>query len=260
MQIDTKEDPYIGKWVHPETTAPLDMVGRHGQLDMQQIAEYTAQLLELTPQDTLLDLCCGNGLLTRELALRTKSVLGFDYSPVLLEQAREISDADNIDYAEGDATKVAEALAGQRFDAVVLSAAFQYFDEQAGSDVLAGIAGVLKPGGRAAILDIPDREKRLGHQMRSAVRLLMPSEKNDAPASNTRFKSFGSRIRYLVRNGAHALGLRPGGDELGWWWRRTAFLDLARSQGFEARCIDPPAGSPHASYRFDAVLALRAKP
>src|SRR5438552_18667336 len=82
-----------------------------------------AALLDLLPELhglRVLDLACGQGRISRELARRGARVVALDLSAALLEKAWSLEEAERlgIEYVEADATS-SDALAGQRFDGVV---------------------------------------------------------------------------------------------------------------------------------------------
>lgn len=253
---DTERDAYIGKWVHPDTDAPLEMVGRKGTHDMDWIAGFIGDLLRVGKDEDVLDLCCGNGLVTVRVAERAHSVVGVDFSRTLLQQARSGFTRDNITYLEGDARNLTAAIGNRVFHKAYISAAFQYFDREMGADVLRGLHAAVVPGGQVAILDIPDKGRKLAHQARAAMRLLAPSKETaggESQKTNARFHTLGSRVSYLARNVGAAIGLRKG-DDLGWWWAREEFLEVARACGFSGITLDQPVMNPHHTYRFDALL------
>src|SRR5215210_7485227 len=51
---------------------------------------------------TILDLGCGTGLLTRELAIDGRQVVGVDPAPAMLAYARRQPGADRVQWVEGD--------------------------------------------------------------------------------------------------------------------------------------------------------------
>ncbi len=57
-----------------------------------------AEILKLDAQETLIELCCGNGLCTYELAKICRQVIAADYSPHLIETAKAHKSAPNITY------------------------------------------------------------------------------------------------------------------------------------------------------------------
>ncbi len=115
-------------------------------------------ILELSPNDKILDLCCGQGRHTLELARRGfVNVEGIDRSHYLITRARSRAKKEGltIKFREGDARKLPQAA--DSFDAVmVMGNSFGYF-ETAEDDlkVLREISRVLKPGGKV-FLDVTD--------------------------------------------------------------------------------------------------------
>jgi ubiquinone/menaquinone biosynthesis C-methylase UbiE len=99
------------------------------------------------PGDTVLDLGCGTGILTRSLAGRGLEVIGLDPHEDMLSQARGASPREEIDYRRGDAE--ATGLPDRSVALVTVAQAFHWFDLDAALDEL---HRVLRPGGHAAAL------------------------------------------------------------------------------------------------------------
>ncbi len=117
--------------------------------------ERAADRAELAPGSSALDVCCGTGDLTLELAARLVPgghVVGCDFSEPMLDLAREKARARR---ASGVRFEWADALnlpydAG-RFDAVTVGFGVRNFaDRERG---LAEMVRVLRPGGRLVVLE-----------------------------------------------------------------------------------------------------------
>jgi demethylmenaquinone methyltransferase/2-methoxy-6-polyprenyl-1,4-benzoquinol methylase len=118
--------------------------------------ERAAAAAELSPGDSALDICCGTGDLALELSGRVSPgghVVGCDFSEPMLDLAREKAaqrGAPGVRFEWADALQL--PYDGERFDAVTVG-----FGVRNLADLDRGLremARVLKPGGRAVILEI----------------------------------------------------------------------------------------------------------
>jgi 2-polyprenyl-3-methyl-5-hydroxy-6-metoxy-1,4-benzoquinol methylase len=112
------------------------------------------RLLELRPDERVLELACGNGALARELARDGARVLATDFSSEFLRLAEERTRAypdlaEQIEYRLVDATDPAQLAAlgqGQDFDAAVC--VMGLMDMPAIDPLMSAVAHLLKPNGR----------------------------------------------------------------------------------------------------------------
>jgi ArsR family transcriptional regulator len=118
----------------------------------------TALLALLPPHWTVADLGCGTGSLTAALAPHVKRVVGVDQSAAMLKTARgRTAGLDHVDLRKG--SLLALPLEDGCVDAALLVLALSYVAEPA--QVLKEMARILRPGGRAVVLDVlrHDREE-----------------------------------------------------------------------------------------------------
>ena len=117
-----------------------------------QEVDQLVELLHLQPGAKVLDLCCGIGRHSLELARRGYQTTGFDRTASYLKQARQAAQAAGltVDLVQGD---IRRFCALEEFDAVVnLYTSFGYF-EDANDDkrVLLNAYASLKRGGKLLV-------------------------------------------------------------------------------------------------------------
>lgn len=123
-------------------------------------------LLSLTPGARVLDLCCGFGRHSLELARRGYEVTGLDASPDLLRHARESAQAEKLDVTWIEADMRHIPAPSRPYEAVVnLFSAFGFFDDdREEARVAQAVARVLAPGG-GALVETVNREIMLRQWM-----------------------------------------------------------------------------------------------
>src|SRR5262245_17874315 len=99
-------------------------------------------LLDPSPDERIIDLGCGTGGMTVEIAARGAGVLGIDGSVEMVNTAR--SEHPNISFVVGNAH---DFTVGDQYDAVVSNAALHWMTRDP-SAVLSRVHAALRPGGR----------------------------------------------------------------------------------------------------------------
>ncbi|MCH8222850.1 MAG: class I SAM-dependent methyltransferase [Chloroflexi bacterium] len=96
----------------------------------------------------LLDLGCGEGYFSRQMAEQGASVIGVDLSPQQLDNARalEAEKPLGIEYRETNASDLAEEFGEESFD--IVTACMSLMDMPEPERAISAAASILRPGGR----------------------------------------------------------------------------------------------------------------
>lgn len=108
---------------------------------VSEYGEEVVGLLAPAPGERILDLGCGTGHLTAEIASSGADVVGLDRSRGMLETAR--AEYPDLPFVRADARRFAFA---ESFDAVFTNATLHWIDEP--ERAFESVASVLRPGGR----------------------------------------------------------------------------------------------------------------
>lgn len=180
------------------------------------------ELLRPEIGNDLLDLCCGNGMITKHFFDKARTVTAVDLSDELVSQITPVA-SDNIRAYAADARLV--GFPENSFDRILLYAGLQYFSEVETIDLFARLRKWLRKDGLIVIGDIPDAMRR--------------------------WNFFNS----LEREGLYFDALKEGKPLVGYWFESEWLIRLARFAGFSsAEVCQQPEGLPYRHYRFDLVL------
>jgi SAM-dependent methyltransferase len=118
----------------------------------EQVVERMLGMVDLTiaPEETVVDIGCGVGRLTRSLAARAGQVYGLDVSREMLELAqRHNADLDNVRWLHGDGAGLA-GVGDSSVDGCFSHVVFQHIPEpEITLDYVREMGRVLRPGGWA---------------------------------------------------------------------------------------------------------------
>lgn len=196
-----------------------------GEIDLA--TQVVIRGLELGPDDVLLDLCCGNGLISRRLAGACKRVVGVDCSERLIEVARASSPASNVSYLVG---------AAEELDRLGLG------EEQPTKLSIVQALQHLTVEGVERLLSVLDRRPQ------PITRIVL----TDVPDAALVFAFYNTPERQAEFHRRRAAGT----EAIGTWWDRAELSGLLAKHGYEAEITASP-GAPYAHYRFDVVARRR---
>lgn len=143
-------------------------------------------LLDIAAGERVLDVGCGSGAVTREIARRVGSgglAVGLDPSPALLAVARELAReaglGDRVEFREGDALRL--GFPDGSFDAVVCVTVLSHVPS--GEAAIPELVRVLRPGGRLGVFDLDTDMTAFTHPDRALTRRIVAAA-SDATAVN----------------------------------------------------------------------------
>lgn len=205
----------VGKTVHgrPVPEESLD----------RMVADVVDRL-DLGPGDRLLDLCCGNGLLTARFAAVCAHVTGVDYSAPLIDVARRRFARPNLEYVHADAAALPPEVAGRPFSKVCMYEALQHFTVEAADAVLRGVRASGARGAPVLLASVPDR---------------------------TRLWSFYDTPE---RRREYERRVQEDTEPIGHWWTPEEMTSLGERRGYRVQLLPPHPSLHVAHYRFDALL------
>lgn len=196
-------------------------------VDDDQVAlavEAAQAALDLNSPDRLLDLCCGNGLVTSRLARSCASVYALDFSRDLIEAAIRYHSGPNLRYLHGGVSDLNSAqLDGWQPNKVCMLVALQFF---AAETLVRLIHAVSILTGHAALLyasDIPDIDHLYDF-----------------------YDTLERRADYEQRRAA-------GIEAIGTWWSRRHLAELFESKGYAVEFRELNRARCRAHYRFDLL-------
>lgn len=175
--------------VRREFTLQAEALSRGRTFTTPEAIEPFLRLLAVSPPARVLDLACGPGIVTAELARRGFEASAIDLTPVMIERARaRCQGLPPVAFRVGAAEEL--PFPDEDFDAAVTRLSLHHFRSPAA--VLEELHRVLRPGGCLVVGDIvcsPDPEEAALHNALetlrdpSHVRLLPARELEDELAS-----------------------------------------------------------------------------
>ena len=155
---------------------------------------HLVEQLGLVRGDSVLDIGCGTGLLTEQIADMVGpegQVIGIDPLPLRIEIARE-KIRPNLRFEVGDAYEL-EGFRDRTFDAVVMNAVFHWLPEK--TTPLLEAARVLRPGGRIGIsTQLREHQSRL-HEIAAKVLSEPPYDRYPRPRPQLTFRVDAEEMR-----------------------------------------------------------------
>jgi len=187
--------------------------------------------LSLHQHDVVLDLCCGNGVITAQLSPHCKSITGLDFSIPLIDIANQVHKPANTFYFRQDVLELKEIKSPEDglFNKILMYGALQHFQKQDLEPLLVKVFKLSAIETRMLIGGIPDIRRR-----------------------NQFLDSFGRKLQFAIRK-------LLGRDQIGAWWNPDDLKNICSRQDLNCVIVDTPQGRPGSHYRFDAIISRRTR-
>jgi ubiquinone/menaquinone biosynthesis C-methylase UbiE len=178
--------------------------------------------MNLSQEDSLLEIFCGNGTFTIPFSKLCQSVVAVDFSRRLVGAINR--EAPTVKTVVSDVRDV--SFEPESFSAALAYAGLQYLSEEETVALVFKLRTLIKPGGRVFIGDVPDAGRR---------------------------KDFFQGAEDRAQHFNH---IRMGTDTIGTWYDRGFLVELFDTYGFMAEIREQPKEQLNSESRFD-VLAVR---
>lgn len=193
------------------------------------IIEEIIKELQITSEDNILDLCCGNGLLTKYIAKKAGFIFGIDFSDTMLINANKYNAGDNIEYLFHDVKKINEltkVIKSKRINKVIIYDALAYFRKQELIDILESLNKSLVCKHSILLGSVLFKEKKWNF-----------------------YNTFNRKLNYLINH--RIFGKNKG---LGKWWQYNELQSIVNQFNYKMKIIsqDPKIHTSH--YRVDVLL------
>ncbi len=218
---------------HARTCAIDDLLGQTRRTvqgvpvsddQIQMIVTAIKSGLAFKPDDVLLELACGNGVLSKSLFDSCKDYLGVDLSEYLISVAKK-----NFEVlphyrfsVQGAVEYVRQELQPERFSKVLCYAGFQYFSANEVAEILRTLFETFINVQTVFIGNLPDKER--------AAKFYKEKQPSDEELSDC----------------STAIGV---------WRTQNEFARLVGGTGWKVRFSNMPAEFHGSYYRYDALLS-----
>ena len=168
----------------------------------EQMRDEAIGMLDISPDDRVLDIGCGTGFATEALIQESEHVYGLDQSPHQLERAFEkFGRLGPVAFTLGDAERL--PFADNSFDVVWSSGSIEYWPNPVAA--LRECRRVGKPGGQVLVVG-PDAPKRtVLRKMADAIMLFYDEDEADRMFAEAGFETFEHHIQQASQRSPPAI-------------------------------------------------------
>jgi 2-polyprenyl-3-methyl-5-hydroxy-6-metoxy-1,4-benzoquinol methylase len=179
--------------------------------------------LEINRDDNILDMCCGNGIITSQISKICNSVIGVDFSKYLIYIAKKYHKPDNVNYyCMSILDRKIRKLIHKPFTKIYMYSSLQYFTRPDLKRILEQIRDLSSSNAVIFIGEIPDKDRIWN------------------------FFNTDERRKNYLKNKKH--------NAIGTWWKKEDIENICINNGFEIQFLPLNELTETALYRFNIRL------
>jgi cyclopropane fatty-acyl-phospholipid synthase-like methyltransferase len=192
----------------------------------------TQVVLQLNKSDKLLDVCCGNGIITFELSKLVEIVKGIDISKAFIDNALKYKSSINIEYIHLDALKINERLPNMKFDKIFMYGALAYFNYNEVDILFQKFNELILQSGKILIGNVLDKKRKYNF-----------------------YNTPKRKLSYFINT-----KLLQKDPAVGRWWSEKELMELAEKNNFDISFIEENSILHTSHYRYDILLIKKNCP
>lgn len=195
----------------------------------ESLVNDVIQKLDLKSSDILLEMCCGNGLLTYPLSQIVQQIYAFDFTESLIEAALKYKSNDNIEYVAGNAKEDFTKIFKEELPVIhkfLINDSTSYFTPEELEKIIERIFTISKDF-KFYLTNVPNNENKWNFY--------------NTPERKSNYEK-------AVQSGDIFLG------GIGRWWEKSEFISIAEKFNLKIEIFDM---SNEYSYRMSILLSTQ---
>lgn len=184
--------------------------------------------LELNSGDNVCDLCCGNGIISYDIAGMVNKVIGIDSSVLLIETAKSYKSKHNIKYFCDDILHINKYISGENINKIIFYDSIAYFSKNELIKIFSDIKNLSSNKLKIFIGSVLDKDSKFKY-----------------------FNTYERRVHFFI----YYIILRKDLG-LGNWISKFELEKIAKTSGYKVKFLCQDSILHTAHYRFDALLQL----